>query len=563
MTPELKELLNDPANWTDELYEDPEVQKLITKKLSNPWWRLNNLYWIRNEQGELVKFKMRKMQRDFMKGLHGRDILLKARQGGFTTVIDIYFLDRALFNPSVHVGISAHKQKDSENIFREKILTPYENLPQIVRNLVHAEIARAGELEFSNGSLVRVAVSLRGGTYQCVHISEYGPLCAHQPKKAEEVKTGTLNTAHQGSIIVIESTAEGAAGEYYRMVNEARERQDDATPLQWNEWKFHFSAWWQDAKYALVAPKGWKESIEDQEYFDRVEKGQATTITADQRYWYVMKRKEQGAKIKQEFPSTPEEAFLHSGRSVFDRDQLTELKAETYSPVARYKVSPTGAMRQDPSGEICIYQPPNRMMEYVCGADVAEGLVENDSSDSSSADVLDIYGNQVATLHGKPSPAFYAVQLAALCSYYNMALLAVERNNHGHSTLNELSKHIKYKNLYIDERKDTKTNKSTKKLGWGTDMISKTMMIDDLEEAVTNESITIASRNHLNEMQTYVIDAKGSYNSLSGSHDDRVIGLAIAYQMLRRVGERLRSRRNQRHAISATQSNTAASKGGW
>ncbi len=541
-----EEYFQNPENWTPELFREKPAQEYIRARLSNPWWRINNLYHIRDEAGNLVKFRLRDMQKDFLMALHGRDILLKARQGGFTTSIDIFFLDRALFNPSVHVGISAHKREDAEKIFREKITTPYENLPALIRAQVTAEIAKAGEIEFSNNSLIRVAVSLRSGTYQCVHISEYGPLCAEFPKKAEEVKTGTLNTAHEGSIVVIESTARGAAGEYYRMTQEAKQRMEIKDPLQWNEWKFHFSAWWKDPKYRLSAPENWQETKEQATYFDMVERGMSCSISRDQRFWYWSKAKEQGKKMKQEFPSTPEEAFLHSGAGVFNRENLTALKGETYSPRARYTVMPTGMMKLDPHGELFIYEPPQTNKVYALGADVAEGIVESDDTDSSSCDVLDQYGNQVAHFNGKVAPGFYGVILNAIGRHYNSGFLIVERNNHGHTTLDRLVQ-LKYPALYVEERKNQKGAKSTKKYGWGTDSVSKTLMIDQLVEDVEGESpaLQIANGQTLGEMFTYVVDEKGSYNALPGSHDDRVISLALANQARRRLGVFIRRRQQE------------------
>ncbi|MBA0937121.1 terminase, partial [Escherichia coli] len=73
--------------------------------MSNPWWRLNHLYKIQNEKGELVTFRMRPAQRQLFRNMHNKNIILKARQLGFSTAIDIYLLDQALFIPHLKCGI--------------------------------------------------------------------------------------------------------------------------------------------------------------------------------------------------------------------------------------------------------------------------------------------------------------------------------------------------------------------------------------------------------------------------------------------------------------------------
>ena len=556
------EQYNDPAEWTADLLDDPAAMAVIEARLRNPFWRLNNLYYVHNEHGELVQFQLRELQKSFLLSLHGRDILLKARQGGFTTATDIYFLDRAIFNADVRVGISAHKKKDAENIFSDKILTPYNHLPELIRRKVSAKVARKGELEFSNGSMVRVAVSLRSGTYQCVHISEYGPLCYEAPKKAEEVHSGTLNTAHKGSIVVIESTARGAAGLYYQMVQEAQQRAKDGAPLQWNEWKFHFSAWWQDSKYRLEPPLNWREPKAQHRYMAAVERQMHTVITREQRYWYFIKSKEQKGKMKQEFPSTPEEAFLHSGRGVFDRDKLAALDGECFSPRARFSVSPSGHMHPDPQGELKIWEQPKTTKAYGIGADVAEGLDEQDG-DASAFHVVDQTGFVVASYNGQVSPGFYGVILNSIGRYYGNALMIVERNNHGHTTLSKLEE-LNYPNLYSEETIGRKSKKLTKKLGWGTDSVSKTLMIDELVEAVESDnSLMIPCQQTIGEMFTYIIDKKGSYNALPGAKDDRVIAMALANQARKRLGAMLRRQRAQAMANTSAAQHVADTTTGY
>jgi hypothetical protein len=101
----------------------------------------------------------------------------------------------------------------------------------------------ADTLTFANNSSIRVSTSMRGGTLQYLHVSEFGKICAQYPDKAREIVTGALNTVEAGQFIVIESTAEGQEGAFYRMCQEARTQRAMNKPLTALDWKFHFFAW--------------------------------------------------------------------------------------------------------------------------------------------------------------------------------------------------------------------------------------------------------------------------------------------------------------------------------
>lgn len=112
---------------------ESEQRLFILTKLSNPWWRLNHLYKIQNEKGELVTFRMRPAQRQLFRNMHNKNIILKARQLGFSTAIDIYLLDQALFTPHLKCGIVAQDKQAASEIFRTKIAVPFDNLPPWLR----------------------------------------------------------------------------------------------------------------------------------------------------------------------------------------------------------------------------------------------------------------------------------------------------------------------------------------------------------------------------------------------------------------------------------------------
>jgi hypothetical protein len=190
--------------------------KLLKDQLSDPRWRLSNLYWITDKSGKRVKFSPNWAQESLMNDLHFCNVILKARQLGFSTFIQIFMLDQCVFNSNVRAGTIAHRLDDAKTLFRDKVQYPYDNLPEAIRNLRPKMSDSAEELLLSNNSSIRVGTSLRSGTLQYLHISEYGKLCAQYSDKAREVRTGALNTVQAGQTVFIESTAEGKEGHFFR-----------------------------------------------------------------------------------------------------------------------------------------------------------------------------------------------------------------------------------------------------------------------------------------------------------------------------------------------------------
>lgn len=278
----------------------------IKEKFENKFWRLNNLYWIIDKRGKRVPFQMNWVQEKFFDELWYLNIVLKARQLGFSTFIDLYILDEAVFNPNVSAGIIAHNKDDASKIFRSKILYPYRNLPDQIKTAVYPTTDSKVELSLSNGSMIYVGTSMRSGTLQYLHVSELGKICRKYPEKAEEIKTGALNAVEAGETVFIESTAEGAVGDFHAMCRNAMARGNDNLSVM--DYKFHFFPWFLNQEYNLVDEN---VDIDDEltTYFNNLEMSLSVTITPAQRAWYAKKAQQMGMKMKQEFPSTPDEAF--------------------------------------------------------------------------------------------------------------------------------------------------------------------------------------------------------------------------------------------------------------
>jgi hypothetical protein len=285
----------------------------------------DGFYTIQDEGGDAIPFRLRPLQEKFLAEQHGFDLLLKARQLGFTTVIQIDYLDDCLFSPNIAAGVIAHNREDAEAFFNNKIRFAYDNLPDEFKDAVPATQDSTRSMQFGNGSSIRVGTSLRSGTFQRLHVSEYGKLCAKFPDKAREVKSGALNTVHVGQKIRIESTAEGQSGHFYDLCKKAQDKMRAGAEMTALDFKFHFFGWYLDDKYQL--PSEVYPSREQEEYFEKLAQ-QGIELTRQQRSWYIKKAEQQDDDMKREFPSTPEEAFAASVEGAYLSRQMAKARSE-------------------------------------------------------------------------------------------------------------------------------------------------------------------------------------------------------------------------------------------
>ena len=270
-------------------------------------WRVSNLYTIADEKGRILPFRPNAEQLRFMGELHTLNVILKARQLGFSTLIEILGLDTCLFHPHTNMGVIAQDIDTAKDIFNQKLREVYGRLPEALRNRITATQDAAQQMTFSNGSQIRVGTSLRGGTYQFLHISELGKIAAKYPEKAREIKSGALNTVHAGQHIFIESTAEGKGGLFHEICRDAMEREALGVEPSPMEFKSYFAPWWRDARYTLDTQR--TIPANHQAYFKELERQQGIVLTPGQQAWYSQKALQQKDDMRREFPSYPEEAF--------------------------------------------------------------------------------------------------------------------------------------------------------------------------------------------------------------------------------------------------------------
>lgn len=318
----------------------PETPADLARCLADPMWRVCSgfLYKIMvktpdGEVGGVIPFKPNRAQRRLLSRLWHRNVVLKARQLGFTTLIAILWLDHALFNADQRCGIIAQDREAAEVIFRDKVKLAYERLPDEIRAKFPLARDSASELLFAhNNSSIRVATSMRSGTLHRLHVSEYGKICAKFPDKAKEVATGSMPAVPLDGICIVESTAEGQEGGFYKMTQRAMAHEEQGKTLTERDYRFHFFPWWQEPAYrlesdAVVLTK------EDLEYFAEVEAEAGTTLDQAQRNWYVATRDGEefageAELMWQEYPSTPREAFQVSTEGTYYAKQLTAARKQ-------------------------------------------------------------------------------------------------------------------------------------------------------------------------------------------------------------------------------------------
>lgn len=355
----------------------------LAANLDDPMWRLSNLYKIivkgddeEDGEGLVLTFKPNAAQRKLLAKLHYRNLVLKVRQRGITTLIAILWLDTALFSKHpIRCGIVAHERDAAEDIFQSKVVFAYDNLPPEIRERFPLKKKTATELHFKhNGASVRVATSMRSGTTHRLHVSELGKMAAKYPVKAREVLTGSIPSVPKSGIVVIESTAEGQDGAFYDMTQIAKALADERRPLSLKEYRFHFFPWWDAPEYELD-PKGVVFTEADNAYFLQTEAAIGRPLSPRKRAWYVVTRRSDLADdaplMWQEYPSTPDEAFQVSTEGCYYATQIAAArKSNRILPSLPHVAAPVNTFWDIGRGDMtCIWfhqrvGPENRFIHY-------------------------------------------------------------------------------------------------------------------------------------------------------------------------------------------------------
>lgn len=304
---QLAEMYPTTANYSDIFYQKPKTDsELVKRYLPSKLWRINNLYTITDINANRMIFKMRFGQHFvYSKSLkHPRLIILKSRQQGISTLWLISFLDDALFNKDFKVGLMAQGADEASTLLT-KIKLAWLEFPKSVKTFldIHKTFDNRSEFAFSNNSIVFIRTSFRSATLQRLHVSEFAKIANSSPKKAKEVKTGSLQSLHPGSTGIIESTAEGD-NEFKHMWDSATLFKGKLTP---KDFVPVFLSWLDDPKCVFSEVQDITPTYAS--HFSELENELNISMSAEQKNFWIAQHRELGEDAYQEYPATPEHAF--------------------------------------------------------------------------------------------------------------------------------------------------------------------------------------------------------------------------------------------------------------
>ena len=479
-------------------------------------------------------------------------LVLKGRQQGFTTLVTAYQLACSILNKNFQGYTLADKSDNSEAIFQNKAKFPYSQLPEALKPTEKYNNRKQLLFEKINSSWAVDTATKDVGRSRTVNFF-HGSECAFWKDGISPIQGALGEAFTKNCIKIYESTANGY-NDYQRMW-------DSGSHINC------FYEWWRTKEYAISFPnddiradfltsidKGWKNGrpkwIRDEKATtDQIQWVCARLkwlrdekhLTAEQLYWYGVKYDKYLDKdlIKQEYPCTPHEAFLLSGKNVFDTEVILNRLERLNKPIKTgYFIYDYDGLRitnikwvNDKSGYIKIYQLPNtpEFTEYCIGGDTA-----GEGSDYFTGHVLDAKtGNQVAVLRHQFGAGQYTRQMYCLGKYYCDALIGIEANFDSYPLM-ELQR-LGYLKQYTREAVDTYTGKTEKRFGFKTTSLTRPTIISRLIEVVREHCDTIADRDTLEELLTIIRNEKGRIEAPEGGHDDMMMGLAIAHHIREQV----------------------------
>ena len=452
-----------------------------------------------------------------------RAIILKARQQGISTYCAARVFWKTYYPAHTRSVVMAHDGPTSEALFMMS-RNLIDNMDETMRPKYAKSNAREIQFEHNNaGYRLFTAGSPeagRGTTPTIAHLSEVA-FWQHDEKILAGLFQGISQSA--GTEVILESTANGASGEFYRLWRGAVDGSNGYIPV--------FIPWFVTSEYRTPAPDGLELTVEEEQLVDKY------GLDNDQLYWRRLKIAESGSrKFQQEYPAEPEEAFLVSGAHVFDPEIVHNMLPTSY--IARKEWDPNSTIFEDDrEGKLEIWKYPKWEEKYIISADVSMGA----SQDYSVAIVMN-QQQEICAMYrnNRMDPGTFGDLLYYLGRYYNNALLGVESNSIGNTTLDRL-RLMNYVNLYHETKVARMREESTEKLGFRTTSSSKPRIIGLLKRAIEDRAIFVPSPVIIQELKDFVQDDGGKIGALPGCHDDTIMAMAIGLEMLRTHWDRLTS----------------------
>jgi len=492
---------------------------------------------IKDKKGNIVPFIMNSAQEQVYKvyeeqrkkNVPIRLIILKARQEGVSTLFEGIIFQRNSFAKNRKAVIIGHIKEASDNLF-SMFKRYYKYLPEVIQ----PELSNSNRKELKYKRLdseisVYTAENTEAGrsaTIQDLHGTEVAFY-----RDANTTMTGLLQTIpdEPNTMVVLESTANGIGGYFADMWRDAVAGRNDYKPI--------FLSWFAIPEYS----KDFETKTEKDNFILSDEEKALKNrfnLTLEQMNWYrytlMNKLKGDIDKMRQEYPSTAQEAFIVSGRPVFDVDKCSDnynnakdLRIGNLTEDGEFIPSEKGYVRLHENIEV----NERETNVYAAGVDVAEGL---EQGDYSVCKVLDRRTDRVVlTWHGHIDPDLLADELMKIQKFLkHKVFFEIEKNNHGIVVVYNgynMGLNIKYREVfdsgYVAEKNE---------LGFITNMKSKPFIIDRLSEWIREDLFTDTEKEFWGECLTFVRDSKGRMNAQNkieepGTkiYDDRVIAGAL------------------------------------
>lgn len=579
---------------------EPSAEEVLEHlRHDTPLW-CDQLAKIRTKDKRVVRFVLNDAQRALEgmlaaqreAGKPQRLIALKARQVGVSTYVQAKLIQGGTLMPNFSGLCLAHDRETGAKLYQmgDRMYRNLPNEPELRPPVRHYQRARFmhwgaeqvdGTLFPDSSYLVDTAGEAeagRGGSYTAVHASEF----AFWPNPIDKLTAlqGAVPDDDPDSLFVIESTANG--GNYFKDLW-------DAAFGGHSEWAAFFWPWWKEPGYARpFVNEAEREAFKIGEgpYAEGeqvlVDPGPIDTttglpqpLTLEQLHWrrWMLANKYKLDKFKQEYPATPEEAFVATGRKVFDPTQVAFLLAATEKTDPRIpteenpgplhaklvstktekmvgrlgpievQVGPKFKPRRElgplETAEWKLWVPePDPKTGYVIGVDVSEGISDSDPEDGEPAyhaiEVIDHKtGLQAAEYVSRIDPDLLARECYLAALFFNQAYVAVEKTGPGNAVVLRLYHDYHYPFTYFRKDHDRRSNeKVSDRLGWDTSRATKPILIANAEEMLREGSTGIRSRELASEMQTYV-RAQRTAKTLPerGKFSDRLMAWMIAKQV--------------------------------
>ena len=500
---------------------------------------IENFIKIRNKNSDIVPLHLNKPQQKLYNIIKEqkqqnrpvRIIILKARQMGFSTVTGGLILSQTATHKNKMAAIVAHQEDSTTNLFNMYKLM-YQNLPDPLKPTQLASNAK--ELVFDNkahtglNSRIRCMTAGTGGvgrsfTINYLHISEL----AFWKSDVQETMLGLMQAVPNtpDSMVIIESTANGYE-EFQSRWEAAEKGESDFYPL--------FVGWNELDEYSMPY-SGFELTDEEHSLQDTY------SLTNDQLEWrrWCIKNNCGGdvRLFKQEYPISPEEAFLTTGDCVFDQEKIMERLKHIPDPLYRghftYRYDDTKEKADKMSdikfqptktGYIKIYKEPDPSHSYTLCGDTAGDT----QGDYFAAHVIDnITCEQVAVYHNMTDETLFARQMICLGYKYNKALIAIEANFSTYP--NKEIARLGYPNIYVRDKEDDYRQPIVSAYGFKTTQITRPLIISSLVDIVRDNVDCINDRLTLNECLTFITNEHGRKEAMQGKHDDLVMSLGIGY----------------------------------